>query len=224
MKISSIFISAFILSVLISCNKTDFNYPAGTVGKSKIVYFPAIQINGDKIVAVNEGAGYTDPGATATLNGAAVQYTTSNTINASTTPGIYVISYTASNPQGFTASDVRIVVVIPSSMVSDAVVQANDFSGTYLRAATGVTSTWTKIGIGTYIVENPGGAGVGAGLYVIAENTSGNTITIPEQDSPYYGGQVSSSSESYDPGPPATYSWIFHATGYGTGLRTFVKQ
>ncbi|HEY2721779.1 MAG TPA: immunoglobulin-like domain-containing protein [Chitinophagaceae bacterium] len=224
MKIISIFISVFILGSLFSCNKTDFNYPAGTVGESKIVFFAAINTNGDKIVAVNEGTGYTDPGATATLNGAAAQYTTSKVIDASTAPGVYTINYTASNPQGFKANDFRIVVVIPSAMVNDPTVQSNDFSGTYLRAATGITSTWTKIGIGTYAVENPGGAGGGAGLPVIVENTSGNAITIPDQQSPYFGSEVSSSGESYDPTPPATYSWIFLASGYGTGVRTFVKQ
>ncbi|MFI5185310.1 MAG: immunoglobulin-like domain-containing protein [Chitinophagales bacterium] len=224
MKISSISVSVLIVIVLLSCNKTDFNYPAGMVGISKIVYFPSIQINGDKIAAVNEGISYTDPGATAILNGTAVQYTTSITITSTTSPGIYVVNYTAANPEGFTASDFRIVVVIPSGMVADPVVSANDFSGTYLRPATGITSTWTKIGPGTYKVENPGGAGVGAGLYVIVENTSGNSVTIPSQNSPYYGGVVSSSNENYNPGPPASYTWIFHASGYGTGVRSFVKQ
>jgi len=224
MKLSSVIISVVIVSIVASCNKTDFNYPDGTVGKSKIIYFPAIQIIGDKITAIAEGTAYNDPGATAVLNGAAVQYTTSTTITAATSPGIYTITYAAANAEGFTASDFRIVAVVPAAVATDPTVLANDFSGTYLRAATGVTSTWTSIGFGAYAVENPGGAGVGVGLYVVAENNGGNSITIPEQDSPYYGGTVSSSGETYNPNPPATYTWVFHAAGYGTGPRTFTKQ
>jgi hypothetical protein len=129
------------------------------------------------------------------------------------------VVYTATNPQGFSATDWRTVVVIGND------VAANDFSGTYLRAATGVTSTWTKTASGVYTVENPGGAGVGAGLQVIVVNYTGIQISIPQQESADFGGLVSSEDETYTlTPPPPQYSWIFHATNYGTSLRTFIKQ
>lgn len=224
MKIKTLIISAVTLGIFASCNKTDFNYPEGTVGKSKIIYFPAIAIKGDKITSVVEGTAYTDPGATATLNGADVQFTTSTTITASTAPGVYTISYSASNPQGYSASDFRIVAVIPAAIASDPAIASSDLSGTYLRAATGVTSTWTKIGPGAYAVENAGGAGTGAGLYSVIENTSATSIAMPEQDSPYYGGTISTSNEVFAAGPPVSFSYIFHAPNYGSGVRSFVKQ
>jgi len=216
MKISSILISAVILGTLFSCNKTDFNYPEGTVGSSKIVYFPSIAIKGDRLVIINQGDAFTDAGADATLNGQPVQYTTTGTVDVNT-GGVYNLTYTATNEQGFSASDWRTVVVIGND------ISANDFSGVYLRSVTGITSTWTKTGDGIYSVENPGGSS-GVGLTVIAVNYAGTKIAIPHQISPDFG-EVSSSNETYTltPAPP-TYSWVFHAGGYGTALRTFVKQ
>ena len=216
MKIRSIICSVFLVSILFSCNKTDFNYPAGMVGSSKIVYFPSVTIKGDRLMIISQGSPFTDPGVDAILNGAPLQYTTSGSVDANT-PGIYGLTYTASNPEGFSASDWRTVVVIGND------ISANDFSGVYLRPATGITSTWTKTGDGIYSVENPGGSS-GVGMTVIAVNYAGTQIAIPHQISPDFG-EVSSSNESYSltPAPP-TYSWVFHAGGYGTALRTFVKQ
>jgi len=219
LKIHFLFSTMLMMIFLSSCNKHDFNYPAGTVGSSKIVSFPTVAINGSRLVIINQNGSFTDSGATATVNGAAVQYTTSGTVDAST-PGVYMLTYSAqSTPPGYSSSDWRTVVVIGSD------VSANDFSGTYLRSATGVTSTWTKTASGVYTVENAGGATAGVGLEVIAVNYTGTKITIPQQISSDYGGQVSSASESYSltPAPP-TYSWIFFAPNYGTSLRTFVKQ
>ncbi len=203
--------------ILFSCKKDNFNYPPGMVGISKIIFFPSVTIVGDRLLILQQGAPFTDS-VISTLNGQPVPFTTNVTVSTAN-PGVYNVVYTASNPQGFTATDWRTIVVIGSD------VAANDFSGTYLRAATGVTSTWTKTATGVYTVENAGGASVGVGLNVIAVNYTGTQIAIPVQESTDYGGLVSSSSETYTltPAPP-TYSWIFHATNYGTGLRTFTKQ
>ncbi len=222
MKNNSFFLFTFsvLLFLIYSCNKETIVDTPTQVGISKVAYYPSISINGPKFIAVTEGAGYTDPGATAMLNGDTITYTTSMTIDASTTSGVYTINYTATSPDG-SNSDQRIVVVVPASVVADPVVGANDYSGVYLRAATGVTSTWTKIYTGVYTVENPGGSS-GVGLLVVATNYSTNNIQIPTQNSPYFGGVVSSSAATYD--PPGTYTWVYFAPGYGTGPRTFVKQ
>jgi Domain of unknown function (DUF5011) len=210
----------FLLFLIYSCNKKTIVDTPTQVGISKVAYYPSISINGPKFAAVTEGTGYTDPGATAMLNGDSITYTTSMTIDATTASGVYTINYTATSPDG-SNSDQRIVVVVPASVVVDPVIIANDYSGTYLRAATGVTSTWTKIYTGVYTVENPGGSS-GVGLLVVATNYSANNIQIPIQNSPYFGGIVSSSATTYN--PPGTYTWVYFAPGYGTGPRTFVKQ
>ncbi len=211
---------SFLLFLICSCNKETIVDTPTQVGISKVAYYPSITINGPKFVALTEGTAYTDPGATAMLNGDTTSYTTSMTIDASTASGVYTINYTATSPDG-SNSDQRIVVVVPASVVADPVIIANDYSGTYLRAATGVTSTWTKLYTGVYTVENPGGSS-GVGLLVVATNYSTNNIQIPVQDSPFFGGVVSSSATTYD--PPGTYTWVYFAPGYGTGPRTFVKQ
>ena len=203
-----------------SCNKETIVDTPTQVGISKVAYYPSITINGAKFVAVTEGDGYIDPGATAMLNGDTTTYTTSMTIGPTTPPAVYTINYTATSPDG-SNSDQRIVVVVPASVVVDPVIISNDYSGTYLRAVTGVTSTWTKLSTGVYIVENPGGS-TGVGLLVVATNYSANNIQIPTQNSPYFGGIVSSSAATYD--PPGTYTWNFFAPGYGTQARIFVKQ
>ncbi|PWT78578.1 MAG: hypothetical protein C5B59_01470 [Bacteroidetes bacterium] len=214
-----IIFSSLLLIIGLSCNKVNFNYPKGTVGSSRIVYFATISTNGGKIVATQQGDPYTDQGATATVNNAPINYTTDGTVDINT-PGVYTLTYTATNAEGFSSSDWRMVVVVPVGVWQDPVVKANDFSGVYLRGT--VTSTWTKIATGVYQVENPGGSS-GVGKLVAAVNYSDHNIQIPPQNAPDFG-QVKSSDESYTVGPPTTYSWKFFAPGYGTQLRTFVKQ
>ena len=221
MKLNIIFLFVIVLAAATSCNKNnDFNYPKGKVGISTIVYFPSISTNGSRLSIIYAGHSFTDMGATATLGTDSATYTTSGTVNTAM-PGLYNITYTASNPQGNMVSDFRTVVVIGAD------VAANNFSGTYVRTSNGQTSTWTldpDYPYGVYNVVNAGGASVGAGDSVIAVNYTGTQISIPQQISPTYGGMVSSSNETYTIGTPNTYSWIFHAGGYGTSLRTFTKQ
>ncbi|HXB31410.1 MAG TPA: immunoglobulin-like domain-containing protein, partial [Puia sp.] len=129
----NIFRIAFLCLLVLtySCNKETIVDTPTQVGISKVAYYPSISINGPKFIAVTEGNGYTDPGATAMLNGDTISYKTSMTIDASTTSGVYTINYTATSPDG-TNSDQRIVVVVPASVVADPVIIANDYSGTYL--------------------------------------------------------------------------------------------
>jgi Domain of unknown function (DUF5011) len=210
----------YLLVMVSSCNKETIVDTPTQVGISKVAYYPSIVIKGEKFVSITEGNAYTDPGATAMLNGDTIPYTTSLIIKASTPAGVYTIDYTATSPDG-SNSDQRVVVVVPASVVADPVIISHDYSGIYLRAVTGVTSTWAKLSTGVYIVENPGGSS-GVGLYVVATNYSANNIEIPKQDSPYFGGEVSSTETTYD--SPGIYTWIYFAPGYGTGPRTFEKQ
>lgn len=217
MKLTNYIMLLFASVLVFSCAKEEEVKNSETqVGISKIIFFPAIAIKGEHLIIINQGGTFTDPGVTATLAGAPVQAKTTGTVNTAT-PGIYNLVYSASNPQGDEVSDYRTVVVIGNDVLA-----SKDLSGTYLRAATGVTSTWTKTARGVYTVENPGGAAVGAGLTVIAVNYTGNSIAIPKHSSPDFG-TVSSGSESYTPAT-GTIAYIFFAGGYGTGLRTFVKQ
>lgn len=208
------------LSLFSSCKKDTEIENANQVGSSKIIYFPSVAINGDHLVIVNPGGTYTEAGAVAILNGDTTKYTiTGGPVSG---PGVYNLVYTASNPQNYTASDWRTVVILGNDISS------NDFSGTYTRYVNGVagaTSTWTKTAPGIYTVENPGGAGAGVGLTVTAVNYSAYNIAIPQQISADFGltSSANASTTGGAGGAITGYSWIFNAGGYGTSLRTFSK-
>ena len=213
---------AVLSMVLLSCTKTDtFSYPDGYVGRSKITIYPTITLNGAAIVTVAKGGTYTDPGATAKAGSASATVVATG-VPSTATAGVFTETYTATNADGFTAAGTRTIVVYST----DVTAASNDFSGTYLRAATGASATWTKLAPGVYLVDNPGGA-VGVNLQVILFNATGNTIKIPSQIAG--GNTTSSSTETPNPNlaVPGTllgYSMIILNPGYGTGLRTFVKQ
>jgi hypothetical protein len=206
--------------ITFSCNKDSFNYKPGYVGSSKITYYPAITLKGDTYMAVPLNGTFTDPGATATAGGQSLKITTSGTVNTSQA-GVYLVNYTAVNTDGFPASGTRYVAVYST----DATAQNNDFSGTYARTSNGQVATWTKIAPGVYVVDNPGGA-VGVNLQVVVFNPTGYTIHIPQQTAG--GSPTTSSNEATTPGAtPGTlagYVWKIINPGYGTSLRTFVKQ
>ena len=135
--------------VLNSCNKSNFNYPAGTVGISQIVHFAQLNLQGSPYMSVVEGQEFADPGCTAQAGGDSLTVTTSGSVN-STQVGIYVITYTAVNKQGFPASITRTVAVLPSAELAGV-----DISGSYFYVATGGNnSTVAKQAPGFYSATN----------------------------------------------------------------------
>ena len=72
---------------------------------------PAVTVIGSTAVSVAQGASYTDPGATATDPCVgSLPVTTSGSVNGNT-PGTYLLTYTATNSTGNSASAQRIVTV-----------------------------------------------------------------------------------------------------------------
>ena len=215
-KIFIVIISA--VSFLCACNKEgNFDYPEGTVGISKITNFPILTVNGEEYMAVPVGGTYTEPGVTAKEGESDLTVTTSGSVNTATV-GVYTLTYSAVNKDGFSASAKRFVAVYST----DASAASHDLSGSYLRAATGVTNTWEKLAPGVYKVDNPGGA-AGVNLVVFLFNPTGFIIDIPSQVS-NDGNTTSSTDEVYNDTVPASYSMKIVNPGYGPALRTFVKQ
>jgi hypothetical protein len=211
-----------IIIVCTSCNKDTIVQNDQQVGKSRISYYPLVITTGSRLVIINLGGSFTDSGATASIHNVPTTVTASGSVD-NTTPGIYNITYTAKNSDGFAGSDFRTIVVLGTD------ISANDFSGTYVRGSTGATSTWTKMSDGVYLVDNPGGAGSGYGFDVIVVNYSGLNIAIPQQMAfdPSLNGYntISSSNNAYLPTPPPpSYEWVLSASGYGASTRIFVKQ
>jgi len=217
MKIKTLINTALVISILVACNKTDFTYPEGTVAGSKITYYADFKFSGDRYVLVKKGGAYTEAGVTATENGADIPVTITGTVDTQT-PGVYTLVYAAVNKDGFAAHLIRTVIVYETA--ADAA--AHDLSGNYARTSNGSVATWTKIAPGVYKVFNPGGA-PGTNLTVIAFNPEGFTIFIPEQVSSDET-ITSSTNETYTNSNPPQYSWKIVNPGYGSSLRTFIKQ
>lgn len=93
---------------------------------SRITYYPVLEIQGDDFVQVPIGTSYTEEGCKATLNGE--DYTskvvTSGSVDTNKA-GLYTITYSATNVDGFTVSTERTVAVCDPSITTD-------ISGTYV--------------------------------------------------------------------------------------------
>lgn len=83
-----------------------------TEGFTRITYYPELSLEGEKTLYVDKGATFTDPGYTAILNGEDVtdQVEVSSNINTAIS-GVYSISYSIMNADGFSSSASRTVIV-----------------------------------------------------------------------------------------------------------------
>src|ERR1700710_2328053 len=95
--------------LLFSCQKESFNYKPGYVGISKITIYPEITLTGGDYVLVPKGGTFTDPGVSAKAGTADVPVKTSTISTA--TAGVFIVTYTATNTDGFSATATRHVVV-----------------------------------------------------------------------------------------------------------------
>lgn len=207
-----------VVGMLFSCKKESFNYKDGYVGRSKITTYPTITMAGNDYLLVPKGTAFTDPGATAKAGDADVPVT-ATTVDVNTA-GVYTVTYTATNTDGFSATASRHVIVY----ATDATAQGNDFSGNYARNTNASVAVWTKLAPGVYSVFNPGGA-PDTDLTVIIFNPTGSTIFIPQQNASD-GSSTSSSQESSTIGPDGTltsYKMAIINPGYGTAVRVFNK-
>lgn len=216
MKKIIIILFAFSFLAYTGCRKRDTEE-----GVSKVVDVskPTINLKGDKFVTLSVGEAYTDPGATLIddISGAqsdipAAEYTNLDV----STPGVYYMLYSAKNSNGYINNNVRYIAVTD---YNDAV----DISGTYLRAATGVETEVTKVAPSFYETSNMGGAPTAVDpMYFVILNDS--TVTGGVQFSETLASEISTNSESLDLNAPITISYALDAPGYGTAVRTFVKQ
>lgn len=94
------------LLMLTSCHEIT------TDGVTRITYYPTLELHGGEMITQPLGTAYTDPGFTATLNGEDVgpDVVVEGTVNANVA-GVYSITYTYTNVDGFAATAHREVVV-----------------------------------------------------------------------------------------------------------------
>lgn len=178
-KISFILLS--LGSFLFSCNKEDIHNTADKVGISKVTHYATIVLNGSNVISLVKGDEFTDPGAKATAGDKDIPVVTSGSVD-NNTVGLYVLTYTATNDDGFSSSATRTVVVIPSDEMPGV-----DLSGSYNAVPVGSTpgpATISKAAAGVYYTTNCwGNSGAVIPAYFIC--IDGSAITIPLQGSPY---------------------------------------
>jgi hypothetical protein len=210
-RIYNIFFIILVTAILASCKKE-----LTSEGVSRITTYPTITVKGDVFMSVNKGATFTDPGYIAKVGSEDVTSTVvvDGKVNTNT-PGVYILSYTVTNSDGFPASGKRWVGVI------DVDAQAQDISGTYVRT-NGQPVTITKKGLGMYTTNNVGGVpGNPAFIYdVYFYNTAGNTLVVPLQPDAL-GGEIYCDNITFT---GTVLKWVVHGGSYGTSVRTFNKQ
>lgn len=172
---------AILAIALNSCQKSMIDTP-NQVGISKVTYYANMALNGDQYMSIVKGSTFTDPGATANAEGQTLTVTTSGTVDVNT-PGIYNITYSAVNKDGFPASIIRTVAVLPSAEVAGV-----DISGKYANVGSfSYTANIQKLAPGFYFTDNCWGGSSAAVIGAYFFCTDGINIILPTQNTPYGG-------------------------------------
>lgn len=166
MKKILIYMSFFsALFLFTSCEKDDSS------DISDITEYATFTVTGPKYLYVNQGDPYQDPGVEALEGDATLEVTTTGDLDVDT-PGVYQLTYSAVNSDGFPATVTRYVAV-----GNKAVATSRDLSGEYAPA-----NTVTKIGEGFYQNSDVLPAN---GIAVFMVDLGDGSIVVPPQSSPF---------------------------------------
>lgn len=204
------FIFTAALFTFTACDDTS-----DTENVSRITNYPIVNLNGESIVVLTQGDTYEELSAVATAGTEELPLTTVGTVDANT-PGVYKVSYTATNSDGFPASKTRTVIVLSSAP------SAYNLQGTFLR--NGNPNTVVQISDRVYTANNAGGLPAGQSgdwLFVTFYNIDDSTLYIPYQDTP---SGISVESTDGDLINNNRFTWVLKASAvYGSALRDFTR-
>jgi len=213
-----------VLFLFAGCEKED------TLGLSKQTNYVVLTMAGDELMFVDKGAAFTDPGVTGTEAGEAAEVVVTGTVDTST-GGIYILTYTSINVDGYPASLVRYVVVI-DKVAAATVDLAGQYERTYYGGPKeGTYSDWTKVEDWKYTVNDPGGVdnadhdAINLTIYLV----DATHFVVPIQENPL-GGTIFCSSTKGGVVPDVIehtglkYLWSVKGAGFGTNLRTLEKR
>jgi hypothetical protein len=217
MKNPIIYIIAVGAFVFSGCDKEP-----DPVSQTVDVTYPTINLKGAPYVHIPIGGSYVEEGATLIddITGASSDIMPTESEVDNTTPGVYAVRFIAANANGFRTEAIRTVLVLDHTPPTT-IDPSYDISGTYIRANFGIPVTLYKMASGLYIIDNFGGSTLIIPAYVLTPDS--NSIDVPAQTS-FGGFELDCINETWDPGPPATFSWVVQASGFGTATRTFIKQ
>jgi len=213
-----IIFSIFVLALTLSACEDE-----ASKGVSTITTYPTIELKGAEALTIPVGGTYVESGVIAKEGETDItsSVTTEGTVN-STKAGVYTIKYTAVNKDGFTVSIRRYIGVISPAAA------AMDISGKYKRnaGAKGIATIVKTSYAGLYINDNPGGIAIIPGsneIFIYMFHTEPTVVSAPSQDTSV--GDFACTGGVYDAsGASPLYNWVCVNSGYGTAVRTFIKQ
>lgn len=201
----------------ISCRKKE--------EEMKVVRVPSIALIDEAVYsspARTDGALYKDPGVRMVDEMGVESISTTPTESGVdlATPGFYAVKYKIKTQYGYDLSASRLVLI---TNVDPAV----DLSGVYTRTQTGQEVNITKVGTGLYKTDNVGGVPDAPeyiyDIYFGYPNDS--TVVLPSQYNPLGDNDLSGENESViNTSTGKGFEWRVIGSGYGTGLRTFIKN
>ncbi|NOT38571.1 MAG: DUF5011 domain-containing protein [Saprospiraceae bacterium] len=203
-----VFSSIILTFSFFSCEKVEENV-------SRITYYPIITLKGEQWNTVDVNGTYTDPGVEAKEGDKVIPVEIGGDVVNTNIPGVYTITYTAANSDGYTTTSYRYVGVIDPS------VKGKDMSGSYRRNAGAMgVSVVTRISEAFYKSDNVGGiAAGGPATTVFFYHYKDDKLGVPLQL--VAGSPFSCDNSTVQLG--VSYKWIVRNSGYGTALRSFIK-
>jgi hypothetical protein len=156
-----------------SCKKDEIHNTDTKVGISDVTFYPTLTMAGSQYVSIVRGGVYTEAGVTAKEGSSTINVTTTGAVNTSQ-PGLYVITYSATNKDGFAVTTSRTVVVLSAHENAGV-----DLSGKYDYVNGGFTSTVAKVAEGVYTTDNSWSAATV--IPVVFISLDGLAISVPNQ-------------------------------------------
>jgi hypothetical protein len=212
MKKVYLILTLFSSIFFINCEKVS------TANVSKVTSYPTITLTGAKFIIVNQGDSFTDPGAVGTAGSQILKLNVTGTVDTKVI-GVYPLTYSAKNDDGFSAESSRRVIVVstkPSTI---------DLSGVFVRNGANINNI-TKISDRVYKCDNAGGVGEASAnikLTMFFINLDDTKVYAPLQDNVSPSGNTAESSVGTIKSANE-FNWYIYAAPYGPALRTFVRK
>lgn len=198
------------VTALTSCKGDD------QLTDSRLTYYPVLSLNGDEVTLVPVGTTYTEEGCQATIKGEDCSSKVVTTGSVDTNQlGLYYITYSLTNDDGFTSSASRTVIVCDPTITTDISGSYSVQEGSYRLNSKGVQTAYsgysvniTKVAPGVfYLSDYLGGyydqrAGYGSNYACVGyiSLSSDNTLESLSSSVAGWGDSLDSfTNGSYDP-------------------------
>lgn len=200
---------ALVVLTLASCDIAD---PI----ESEITEYANFEMTGDSFIYWQVGTPFVDPGVMATAGGEELEVEISGSVD-SQTPGVYNLTYSAVNSDGFPASVSRLVAIGDKEVAFN-----RDLSGAYLTGTRSNTVTITSPGVyqNSDVLPNNG-------ISVFMVDLGNGSLIIPSQPSRF--GSVAAdptvNADSFGVlNSESSFTLSLKIGGNPIFVRTFLKQ